>query len=86
MSTATATEKFLSASQLAKALGISRTSLYRALHAGSIQGHVLYEGAQRKYLLSEAQAAFQAAPFMSEDIHRACERAAKRAVAKAAAR
>lgn len=77
-------EKYLTACALAKALGISRATLYRAIQAGTIVGHTLYDGGHRLYLLSEARAAFRAAPYMSEDLHRACERAAKRAVARAA--
>lgn len=83
MSTATS-EKYLTASALAKALGVSRATLYRAIHAGTIVGHTLYEGGHRLYLLSEARAAFRAKPYMSDDLHKACERAAKRAMAKAA--
>jgi len=76
-------EPYLSACALAKALGISRASLYQAIRAGTIVGHRLYEGGQRRYLLSEARAAFRPAPYLSEDLHKACERAAMRAVAQA---
>lgn len=72
-------EPYLSASALARALGISRTTVHAAIASGAIVGYRLHGQGRRMYLLSEARQAFKPVLDLGPDLKRSCEAAAKRA-------
>lgn len=65
-----APEKFLSAKQLAEALGISRETLRQMVLAGTVTGYRAHPKARPVYLLSESHAAVKARPCSHSDTAR----------------
>jgi len=72
-------EPYLSASALARALGVSRTTVHEAINSGALVGYRLHGKGRRLYLLSEARQAFKPVLDLGPDLQRSCEAAAKRA-------